>query len=64
MIPNAPDCWDSRDREIGLRDQFAKLVATKISGLYEVIPNENDYRIADEIGSMIEAHLDAEDIDD
>jgi hypothetical protein len=49
--------WDDRDEELNLRDRLAQIIAEKCSGNRFANPSEEDYALADEIGSRIEEWL-------
>lgn len=53
LTTNNITIWDDRDIALGLRDHLAKIVALKNSG-YGAEPNDDDYRVADLCGALIE----------
>lgn len=46
--------WNDRDMELNLRDRLACIVAEKISGTKDAIPEQDDYDMADKLAAMIE----------
>lgn len=48
--------WDERDVALDLRNQFAKLIASKVSGLEpsDINPEQDDYNMADGFAAVIE----------
>jgi hypothetical protein len=44
----------SKDVELNLRDRLANIVAAKVSGIKDAIPEHDDYNMADRILDLIE----------
>lgn len=57
--PTPAGIWDALDQQNDLRIWAAKVAASKTSGLsvWDVIPSEDDYRLADEFGRRISRGL-------